>query len=253
MYKHLKETKQLLPEGWFFQTGEQLLDDLGLSLFKQSHALNLLEEKGFLTSRNFGRPCKRHFQLNMDRISEILLKGPPLKKESEKDQDKKKQKDSFYMELNAALKSVWDENNYPAGLTISNLNPVTFRALFILDWGLNHYAYGYVKDKLPSITPRQILWDSSLVGIINNRLKTWNYKLDSWRLKEAIIKTITFSTFSPNCSPINPDFLEVEPSYLITFILNTYLGLPERSITDVNNDTLTLEDNPRYFLQLYKT
>lgn len=206
MYRYLKETNRLLPDGWFFQTGEQLEQDLGLSSFKQTRAISVLEEKGFIEVRNFGRPCKRHFKIDIEKIASSLSlissKEKPLTK-------KKEDKEAFYKALNEKLK----EDKYVKGMTVSNLKPESFLCLYVITKLIDKSNWAWV--------PKE-------VGFVLEEMKKDQHAFDPYRMLQAYRRLISNRLIAINNSFFSNLFKE-------------YRSIPEASPDQISASIIRLE------------
>lgn len=65
---NLWEIKEELREGYFFCTVEKLLENTGLSEYKQRKAINNLKEKGLIEVKMMDLPAKRFIKINTEQV-----------------------------------------------------------------------------------------------------------------------------------------------------------------------------------------
>jgi hypothetical protein len=101
LYTYFKD-RDMLNEGYFYQTIETIHDNYGISDDRQRSAISHLEERGLVCSTKGGSPPKRMFKLNFDAINALIGATPvrPLAKVMAN-------KTEFYLKLNEALQSSW--------------------------------------------------------------------------------------------------------------------------------------------------
>ena len=83
---NLWEIKEELREGYFFCTVEKLLENTGLSEYKQRKAINNLKEKGLIEVKMMDLPAKRFIKINTEQV----LKFFELRSEKIKELEPKK-------------------------------------------------------------------------------------------------------------------------------------------------------------------
>ncbi|MDR2878431.1 MAG: hypothetical protein LBV03_00740, partial [Fusobacteriales bacterium] len=70
--KYFEEEEKIDKEGFFYNTIESIEEDTTLTRHKQTKALNLLENAGFIITKLKSVPAKRFYKLNHDKIVEFL-------------------------------------------------------------------------------------------------------------------------------------------------------------------------------------
>ena len=71
-YYYHKGRGELKKGGWFYFTADKMEKITSLSHYKQTKALNKLEEVGFIEQKNFGTPNKRHFRVDSTAVFNSL-------------------------------------------------------------------------------------------------------------------------------------------------------------------------------------
>ena len=66
------EKHEMLTDGMFFETVEQIEDHTNLTKYQQAKAVKKLEEVGVLKTRMMGIPAKRYFLVNGEKILELV-------------------------------------------------------------------------------------------------------------------------------------------------------------------------------------
>jgi hypothetical protein len=170
--KALEKKDLLLDGGWFFQTGQRVEEDLGLSVYKQGRIIDLLKDERCIEVRNFGRPCKRYFRLNLEVIDRLLSESRAPRAERVSDPKRV----SFYEELN---RSLTQSKEYDATVKTGNMKPETYRTLFVI-----HKAFEISRPSDPPPT-----WAEKEVGFVLRWLQEG--ELDLFRLAKAACKLFT--------------------------------------------------------------
>lgn len=64
------EGKQRDPNGWIYKTREEMTEETGMSRSEQETARASLREKGYLSEKKAGIPCKVHYKINWKKFEE---------------------------------------------------------------------------------------------------------------------------------------------------------------------------------------
>ena len=74
-YSYWESVKQLEDDGYFYSTRENIEKNTGINAHFQRIAMKNLEEKGILTSKKMGIPCKKYYKIDEDSVIECLKKA----------------------------------------------------------------------------------------------------------------------------------------------------------------------------------
>jgi hypothetical protein len=62
--------------GWIYKTEKETHAETGLSRKQQETAIRICKKAGFLETKRAGVPPKRHFKIDMDKLTDWLLNSP---------------------------------------------------------------------------------------------------------------------------------------------------------------------------------
>lgn len=79
-YTYWESTNQLVDNGYFYSTRENIENNTGINAHFQRIAMKNLEEKGILKTKKKGIPCKKYYKINEDAVIEYLQKAKILGK-----------------------------------------------------------------------------------------------------------------------------------------------------------------------------
>lgn len=74
-YSYWESTNQLEENEYFYSTRENIEKNTGINAHYQRAAMKNLEERGILTSRKKGIPCKKYYKINENKLIEYLKKA----------------------------------------------------------------------------------------------------------------------------------------------------------------------------------
>ncbi len=86
-YTYWENTNQLMDDGYFYSTRENIENNTGINAHFQRLAIKNLEQKGIITLKKMGIPCKIYYKINEDKIVECLkmAKNPVVHEVNNKD------------------------------------------------------------------------------------------------------------------------------------------------------------------------
>ena len=84
------KNREMLEDGWFFSTVENIEENTALTPYQQRQAIEHLEQLGIISKKNKGMPSKRYFKINEDKIASQLLKNLTTRSEKTEEQEVKK-------------------------------------------------------------------------------------------------------------------------------------------------------------------
>lgn len=179
MYSYFSNNN-LLNDGWFFQTVDDLNDNCGISESKQRRAFNELESQGLITTKLRGSPPRRHFKLDIDKVIglfNISVRTYEKKKEKKEYdiQQKVQTKKEFYDRLNKNLNTL-DWSQILESGTLGNIPESLVYLMY--KWTDN---YSQVNKFLSIYT-----WEPATYGMIRNyiRIRYHKKKFDLSRIDE---------------------------------------------------------------------
>ena len=164
----------LLQDGWFFQTVDDIADNCGISEAKQRHALQSLQSRGLIEMKLKGSPPKRHFKVEVDRIIGLfnITKTTTTKMQEVKQnstETKKEKQQKFFDQIN----TVFCEREFFSNVISALGNIPEELGYFMWDW-----------------TRRTgLLWDSQKYGILRSYMrsrysgKQYDFALLNWYLE----------------------------------------------------------------------
>ena len=74
-YSYWESVNQLVDDGYFYSTRENIENNTGINAHFQRIAMKNLEEKGILTSKKMGIPCKKYYKIDENAVIEYLKKA----------------------------------------------------------------------------------------------------------------------------------------------------------------------------------
>ena len=74
-YSYWESVNQLVDDGYFYSTRENIENNTGINAHFQRIAMKNLEEKGILTSKKMGIPCKKYYKIDENSVIEYLQKA----------------------------------------------------------------------------------------------------------------------------------------------------------------------------------
>ena len=105
-FNYFFTTKQLTPDGYFYQTVDDIERMCGITECRQRTAIRELEIKNLVSIRISGSPPRRYFRLHTNNIT-ALMELPNKKFTGMTKAEMKELQDKFYAELNPALVFSW--------------------------------------------------------------------------------------------------------------------------------------------------
>lgn len=149
----------LLQDGWFFQTIDDITDNCGISEAKQRHALQSLQARGLIEIKLKGSPPKRHFKVEVDKVVELFsvtktttTKMQVVKQESIK--TKKEQQQEFFDQINRTFR---EHDSFPEVITALGNIPEEL-GYFMWLWSRIPYNQTWT-------------WDSKKYGILRSYMR----------------------------------------------------------------------------------